>query len=112
LLNRHPSLLGAVFGPTATGETDYARNLLHLLGPDMLVLIDRGFHAGDVLTELATTGPPSLPKRFRLVGGPPAPARWRTGRLPVATGLLLDTGGMMAEQSLDDRLGASTRSEW
>ena len=38
------ALLGAVFGPTATGETDYAaRRLLHLLNASMLVLWDRGF---------------------------------------------------------------------
>jgi hypothetical protein len=50
------ALLGAVFGPPATGETDYARRLLGLLDPDMLVLIDRGFDAGQFLTELAGTG--------------------------------------------------------
>ena len=37
------ALLGAVFGPTATGETDYARRLLHLLNASMLVLWDKGF---------------------------------------------------------------------
>ena len=50
------ALLGAVFGPPATGETDYARRLLGLLDSDMLVLIDRGFDAGQFLTELAGTG--------------------------------------------------------
>ena len=49
-------LLGAVFGPPATGETDYARKLLGLLGRDMLVLADRGFDGGDFLAELANTG--------------------------------------------------------
>jgi Transposase DDE domain len=43
------------FGPPATGETDYARRLLHLLGPDMLVLADRGFDAGAFLGEVAAT---------------------------------------------------------
>ena len=38
------ALIGAVFGPPATGETDYARQLMHLLTKDMLVLTDRGFH--------------------------------------------------------------------
>ena len=37
------ALLGAVSGPPATGETDYARRLLHLLDETMLVLMDRGF---------------------------------------------------------------------
>lgn len=34
------ALIGAVFGPTGEGETGYARRLLHLLKPDMLVLWD------------------------------------------------------------------------
>ena len=49
------ALLGAVFGPPATGETDYARKLLHLLSADMLVLADRGFDAGAFLAEIAAT---------------------------------------------------------
>jgi hypothetical protein len=49
------ALIGAVFGPPATGETDYARKLLHLLGPDMLVLADRGSGAGAFLAEVAAT---------------------------------------------------------
>ena len=43
------ALIGAVFGPPATGETDYARQLLHLLDADMLVLVDRGFDAAEFL---------------------------------------------------------------
>jgi hypothetical protein len=50
------ALLGAVFGPPSTGEIDYARALLPLLGSDMLVLIDRGFDAEAFLVELAGTG--------------------------------------------------------
>jgi hypothetical protein len=50
------ALLGAVFGPPAVGETDYARRLLGLLGPDMLVLADRGFDGDGFLTDLAATG--------------------------------------------------------
>jgi hypothetical protein len=49
------ALIGAVFGPPATGETDYARQLLHLLTGDMLVLADRGFDAGAFLAEVAAT---------------------------------------------------------
>jgi hypothetical protein len=49
------ALIGAVFGPPATGETDYARQLLHLLTPDMLVLADRGFDAAAFLAEVAAT---------------------------------------------------------
>lgn len=49
------ALAGAVFGPPATGETDYARRLLHLLDDTMLVLMDRGFDAGGFLGEVAAT---------------------------------------------------------
>src|SRR5262249_53849915 len=37
------ALLGATFGPPATGETDYARRLLSTLSSEMLLLADRGF---------------------------------------------------------------------
>jgi hypothetical protein len=47
------ALIGAVFGPPATGETEYARRLLHLLDATMLVLADRGFDAGEFLREVA-----------------------------------------------------------
>jgi Insertion element 4 transposase N-terminal/Transposase DDE domain len=50
------ALLGAAFGPAATSELDWARQLLHLLGKAMLVLMDRGFDAGDFLAEVAGTG--------------------------------------------------------
>jgi hypothetical protein len=50
------ALLGAAFGSTATGELDWARQLLHLLDKTMLVLMDRGFDAGDFLAQVAGTG--------------------------------------------------------
>jgi hypothetical protein len=50
------AMLGAVFGSPATGEIDYARALLPLLGKGMLVLADRGFDAETFFTELAGTG--------------------------------------------------------
>jgi hypothetical protein len=50
------ALIGAVFGPTCEGETAYARRLLHHLGPDMLVLWDKGFDGNDFLTAVAGTG--------------------------------------------------------
>ena len=49
------ALIGAVFGPPATGETDYARRLLHLLTAQMLVLADRGFDGAAFLAEVAGT---------------------------------------------------------
>lgn len=50
------ALIGAVFGPTCEGETAYARRLLHHLGPDMLVLWDKGFDGNDFLACVAGTG--------------------------------------------------------
>jgi hypothetical protein len=47
------ALIGAVFGPPATGETEYAGRLVHLLTPDMLVLTDRGFDAAGFLEAVA-----------------------------------------------------------
>jgi Insertion element 4 transposase N-terminal/Transposase DDE domain len=47
------ALLGAVFGSTATGEQDWARQLLHLLDNTMLVLADRGFDAAEFLGQVA-----------------------------------------------------------
>jgi len=47
------ALIGAVFGPPATGETAYARQLVHLLTRDMLVLTDRGFDAAGFLEAVA-----------------------------------------------------------
>jgi hypothetical protein len=49
------ALIGAVFGSTGTGELDWARKLLHLLDETMLVLMDRGFDAGEFLAEVAAT---------------------------------------------------------
>ena len=49
------ALIGAVFGPPATGETDYARQLLHLLTGGMLVLADRGFDGAAFLAEVTAT---------------------------------------------------------
>jgi hypothetical protein len=47
------ALLGAVFGTTADGELAWARKLLHLLDASMLVLMDRGFDAGEFLAGVA-----------------------------------------------------------
>jgi hypothetical protein len=50
------SVIGAVFGPTREGETAYATRLLKRLGPDMLVLWDRGFDSNDFLAAVHATG--------------------------------------------------------
>jgi Insertion element 4 transposase N-terminal/Transposase DDE domain len=49
------ALIGAAFGPVADGELAWARRLLHLLDQTMLVLMDRGFDAGDFLAQTAAT---------------------------------------------------------
>jgi hypothetical protein len=42
------ALLGAVFGTTAESELGRARKLLHRLDSSMLVLMERGFDAGEL----------------------------------------------------------------
>jgi hypothetical protein len=49
------ALIGAVFGPTAEGETSYACRLLHLLRPGMLVLWDKGFDGNAFLAQVTAT---------------------------------------------------------
>ncbi len=49
------ALTGAVFGTPADGEITWARKLLHLLDETMLILMDRGFDAGEFLREVAAT---------------------------------------------------------
>ena len=49
------ALIGAVFGSPADGELAWARKLLHHLDQTMLVLMDRGFDAGEFLREVAAT---------------------------------------------------------
>lgn len=83
------AVIGAAFGPRDAGEKGYASKLLHLLGPGMLVLADRGFDGNDFLAALAATQAQFL---VRLCAGrrPPVLARLpdgsfltRLGDLPV-----------------------------
>ncbi|MFF1900862.1 hypothetical protein [Streptomyces sp. NPDC058228] len=50
------AVIGAVFGLTREGETSYATRLLHHLGPEMLMLWDRGFDGNDFLAAVHATG--------------------------------------------------------
>jgi hypothetical protein len=50
------ALLGAVFGPTATGESKYALTLMGCLTPQMLVLADQGLSGKDLLQAIDRTG--------------------------------------------------------
>jgi len=66
------ALLGAVFGPVADCETDYAGRLLSLLDDSMLLLDDRGFDADDFLAKIAATRAQLLVR----LNSRRAPARW------------------------------------
>lgn len=70
-------LLGAVFGPPKAGERAYALRLMHLLKPDMLLLVDRGFDGDDLLASVAATGAQIL-------------ARCRSSRRPPVLAVLDD----------------------
>lgn len=50
------AIVGAVFGPTAEGETSYASKLLPLLDRTMLVLWDKGFDGNVFIAAVAETG--------------------------------------------------------
>ena len=77
------ALPGAAFGSTATGELDWARQLLHLLDKAMLVLMDRGFDAGAFLAEIAGAGAQFL-VRLNANRNPPVLARLPDGVLHLA----------------------------
>ena len=49
------SIIDAVFGPTSSGETTYARQLLRSLKPGMIVLGDRNFDNGELINAIAAT---------------------------------------------------------
>jgi hypothetical protein len=72
------ALIGAVSGTTATGELDWARELLHLLDETMLVLMDRGFDAAEFLAEVAATKAQFL-VRLTATRRPPVLARLPDG---------------------------------
>lgn len=50
------AMIDVVFGPTTTGETTYLPTLLRSTRAGMLVIADRNFDAGDVLTGIRGTG--------------------------------------------------------
>ena len=72
------ALLGAVFGSPADGELAWARQLLHLLDDTMLVLMDRGFDAGEFLAGVAATRAQFL-VRLAAVRCPPVLRRFPDG---------------------------------
>ena len=68
------NIIDAVHGPTTSGETTYARRLLHACHAGMLVLADRNFAAGWLFTAITATGADLL---VRVKTGKNAP------RLPI-----------------------------
>ncbi len=72
------SVIGAVFGPTRESETSYATRLLSHLGPELLLLWDRGFDSNDFLAAVHATG-------ARVVG------RIRQRRRPPVLKTLMDS---------------------
>jgi hypothetical protein len=81
------ALIGAVFGPPATGETEYAGRLVHLLAPDMLVLTDRGFDAAGFL-EAVAAAPAHFLARLTTTRRLPAAARLEDGTFLSRIGAL------------------------
>jgi hypothetical protein len=81
------TLIDAVFGPTAHGETTYAPELLRSLRAGMIVLADRNFGAQGLLADIAATGADVL---VRLKNGRKMPvlARYPDGSYLSALGVL------------------------
>ena len=72
------TLIDAVFGPTARGETTYAPGLLRSLRAGMIVLADRNFAAAALITAIAATEAEVL-VRVKNGRNLPALARYRDG---------------------------------
>ena len=72
------ALIGAVFGTPAHGEVGWARKLLRLLDASMLVLMDRGFDAGEFLAGVHATRAQFL-VRLLSVRRPPVLRRFPDG---------------------------------
>ena len=89
-------LLGATLGSrTDRDETALARRLLHLLGPGMLVLLDRAFDSNTFLAEIAATGAVPL-------------ARAKSTRIPAVLQHLPDGSYLSRLDGLDVRIVEAT----
>jgi hypothetical protein len=85
-------LPGATLGSRADrDETGLARRLLHLLGPGMLLLLDRAFDRNAFLAEIAATGAVPL-------------VRARSTRTPLVLGHLPDGSYLSRLDGLDVRI--------
>jgi len=97
------AVIGAVFGPTTTGELEYAGRLAGDLRTGMLLLGDRNFAAADLLNRLAATGADLL-------------VRCKSGRrLPVVArcgdGSFLTRIGALTVRVVDAEIGVVTSRE-
>jgi Transposase DDE domain len=72
------TLIDVVFGPTTSGETSYAPDLLRSLRAGMIVLLDRNFAAGKLIAVVAATQAQVL-VRVKCGRKLPALARYRDG---------------------------------
>ncbi|MEU6099082.1 IS4 family transposase, partial [Streptomyces sp. NPDC047079] len=81
------SVIGAVFGPAATGELEYARRLAVDLRAGMLLLGDRNFAAAALLHQMAATGADLL-VRCKANRNLPTVARCRDGSALTRIGTL------------------------
>jgi hypothetical protein len=72
------TIIDAVFGPTTSGETTYAADLLGSLRAGMIVLADRNFAAGKLIAAIAATHADVL-VRVKTGRNLPALRRYRDG---------------------------------
>jgi hypothetical protein len=90
-------LLGATIGSVSErDEARLARRLLHLLGPGMLVLLDRGFDDGAFFAEITATGAALL-------------ARAKSARKPPVLGHLSDGSYLSRLDSRDGQHSLDVR---
>lgn len=95
-------LLGATVGSaTVRDETALARRLLHLLGPGMLVLLDRAFDANAFLAGIAGTGAMPLARATCVVWLGPALVARVWGRSHLVCHWLFDRAVIAARVSHD-----------
>ena len=99
------TIIDAVFGTTSTGETTYTWRLLDSLRAGMLLLADRNFAAGKLLTAIAATGADALIRCKTSSSGPKLP---KLARLP--DGSWLSRFGGIQVRVIDAEISIATTS--
>jgi Insertion element 4 transposase N-terminal/Transposase DDE domain len=97
------TLLDAVFGPTAEGETTHAWRLLPSMREGMLLLADRNFAAGKLLAAIAGTGAHVLVRCKTSSSGPKLPVLHR-----LADGSWLSRFGGIQVRVIDAHIAITT----